>query len=553
MKHSFLVLCFALAPICNLWAFHFQVGDLYYQLINDSEAQLVHELCNSALNYKCLTTVVIPDSIAYEGRTYAVASIGERAFMGCSTLTSVTIPKTIKEIGLRAFDDCTSITSIVWNAQHCNDFLYFYNSLMDTIAYVAKHRNDYDYYDWRIKAVENQYRFDNDKVTSIVWPALEEITFGNHLYYSPFYHARANITSFVFGDGVEYIPATLCFEMKKLRQILLPKSLKKIGTLAFYNCKKLTSITIAGTVNSIANDVFFNCYGLSSVSFLPSSTNTVLNMGYQMNALANQVGPFSDASLQQVKLNRNINYTLYEEDELDDDNEALFSGSKNSFSVEMGNQVTIVPPYMFAYSGITSINIPVSVTAIQTNAFRDCKNLQTVVIEPSSEHIRISVQSKKDMGVWSTNGTFYQSPLRTIKLGRHIDYYSYDDETPLSPNYSSDGVFAKYSTPTDYTAEVEIGSNVDAIHNYMFYNVPMQSVTIPARVDAIGKGAFNCSTLHTVTCEGSVPPRLDTNAFNLTPLQNVYIPAGSWNSYVSVGTGWSTYQTKLRDPQRSQQ
>ena len=105
----------------------------------------------------------------------------------------------------------------------------------------------------------------------------------------------------------------------------------------------------------------------------------------------------------------------------------------------------------------------------------------------------------------------------------------------------------------DYTTEVEIGSNVDAIHNYMFYNVPMQSVTIPARVDAIGMGAFYCSTLQNVTCEGSVPPRLDTNAFKLETLQNVYIPAGSYYSYVSVGTGWSTYQTKLRDPQRSQQ
>ena len=317
-----------------------------------------------------------------------------------------------------------------------------------------------------------------------------------------------------------------------------------IGEGAFYDCDKLINITIAGTVNTIANDVFYDCDNLSSVTFLPSPTNTALNMGYQMNAFANQVGPFSDASLTQVKLNRNINYTLYEEGELDDDGEALFSGSDNSFSVEMGNQVTIVPPYMFAYSGITSVNIPVSVTAIKTNAFRNCENLQTVVIEPSSEHIRISVQYSDD-SYMTTYGTFYQSPLRTIKLGRHIDYYSYDDETMLSPNSSSNGVFAKPSTQ-NYTAEVEIGSNVDAIHNYMFYNVPMQSVTIPARVDAIGRGAFNCSTLHTVTCEGSVPPTLDTDAFN-EALKIIYIPAGRKDSYIYSGKGWSTYQFKLRE------
>ena len=81
----------------------------------------------------------------------------------------------------------------------------------------------------------------------------------------------------------------------------------------------------------------------------------------------------------------------------------------------------------------------------------------------------------------------------------------------------------------------------------MFYNVPMQSVTIPARVDAIGKGAFNCSTLHTVTCEGSVPPTLDADAFNIKALNIIYIPTGRKNSYIYSGKGWSTYQTKLRE------
>ena len=96
----------------------------------------------------------------------------------------------------------------------------------------------------------------------------------------------------------------------------------------------------------------------------------------------------------------------------------------------------------------------------------------------------------------------------------------------------------------DYTAEVEIGSNVDAIHNFMFYNVPIQSVTIPAQVDAIGMGAFNCSTLHTVTCEGSEPPILDTDVFNLDYLKTIYIPAGSKDAYK---VKWLIYQYKLRE------
>ncbi|MBR0453493.1 MAG: leucine-rich repeat domain-containing protein [Bacteroidales bacterium] len=473
-----------------------------------------------------------------------LVNIPDKMF-GVPGITSITIPSTVQSIGAYTFTYAKYLNTIVFEESaepikiktisKSIEALPFARcpltsiTLNREVSYLDKDGNAYT------PTAANHGVFSTDSKSDYLIDGYDEL--------------ECDVT---IGPNVRTIHPYMFSELH-VKNVTMADGVTSIGEGAFYNCDKLINITIAGTVNSIANDVFYDSDNLSSVSFLPSPTNTALNMGYQMNAFANQVGPFSDASLTQVKLNRNINYTLYEEGELDDDGEALFSGSNNSFSVEMGNQVTTIPPYMFAYSGITSVNIPVSVTAIQTNAFRDCKNLQTVVIEPSSEHIRISVQSKKDMGVWSTNGTFYQSPLRTIKLGRHIDYYSYDDETMLSPNSSSNGVFAKFSTPSDYTTEVEIGSNVDAIHNFMFYNVPMQHVTIPARVDAIGMGAFYCSTLKNVTCEGSVPPALDTDAFNSTSLDNIYIPAGSWNSYVYSGKGWSTYQTKLRDPQRSQQ
>ena len=55
--------------------------------------------------YGCssLTSIIIPDS---------VTSIGNRAFMDCTSLTSVTIPDGVTSIGGRAFEDCTSLTSI---------------------------------------------------------------------------------------------------------------------------------------------------------------------------------------------------------------------------------------------------------------------------------------------------------------------------------------------------------------------------------------------------------------------------------------------------------
>ena len=61
--------------------------------------------------------VVIPSTVEYEGTTYNVTSIAERAFGSCSELTSVLLPKGIKEIKPETFSDCTEIEGVVFQLQ----------------------------------------------------------------------------------------------------------------------------------------------------------------------------------------------------------------------------------------------------------------------------------------------------------------------------------------------------------------------------------------------------------------------------------------------------
>ena len=106
-------MCFCLLAGINAFAYDINKGGIYYNLIGD-EAEVTNAGNNGIYGPKpsYSGTVVIPESVSYNAKTYPVTSIGNSAFQGCSSLTSVTIPNSVKNIGDRGFSSCTNLTSI---------------------------------------------------------------------------------------------------------------------------------------------------------------------------------------------------------------------------------------------------------------------------------------------------------------------------------------------------------------------------------------------------------------------------------------------------------
>ena len=57
--------------------------------------------------------IIIPETVVFNERTYRVTSIGKEAFAFCDSLTSITIPDSVKRIGWKAFLDCESLEEII--------------------------------------------------------------------------------------------------------------------------------------------------------------------------------------------------------------------------------------------------------------------------------------------------------------------------------------------------------------------------------------------------------------------------------------------------------
>lgn len=84
---------------------------LYYKVIMGS-ATVVPRNTSYPYYYSYPTgDLIVPDSVTYDGNTYAVTSIGEAAFHWCSGLTSIVLPETITHIYCSAFSGCTGLTS----------------------------------------------------------------------------------------------------------------------------------------------------------------------------------------------------------------------------------------------------------------------------------------------------------------------------------------------------------------------------------------------------------------------------------------------------------
>ena len=168
-----------------------------------------------------LTSIEIPNS---------VTTIGNYAFYICSGLTSIEIPNSVTTIGKSAFSGCRSLTSI--EIPNC----------VTTIG-----RSAFEYCTG-LKSIEIP-----NSVTTI-----ENYAF----YYC------SGLTNIEIPNSVTTIGRCAFEYCTGLKSIEIPNSVTTIGDYAFSGCTGLINITIGNSVTTIGNYAFSGCTGLTSITSL---------------------------------------------------------------------------------------------------------------------------------------------------------------------------------------------------------------------------------------------------------------------------------------------
>jgi hypothetical protein len=239
--------------------------------------------------------LIIPDTI--EGNP--VTSIGERAFWGCTNLTSITIPDGITSIGNEAFESCSSLTSItIGNGVTSLGEGAFYNCSSLTSITIPDSVTSIGNFAFRNCSSLTSITIP-DSVTSIGVSAfnscssLTSITIPDSVTSigGAAFAYCTNLTSITIPDSVASIGNAVFAGCTSLRSITIGNGVTSIGNAAFYNCTSLTSITIPDSVTYIGDQAFWDCSSLTSITFQGSAPNVGADVFYKVAEGAEAIVP----------------------------------------------------------------------------------------------------------------------------------------------------------------------------------------------------------------------------------------------------------------------
>ena len=403
-----------------------------------------------------LVTLDLSEVTGLSSLDAASSSSSSYSFYGCTNLSGVILPDTVRSIGIGAFGGCINCT-VTLGANLVSTSSYLSTALNGCKGVIIKDG---------VTNISGNSLIDSTTIESVTIP--QSVI---SMDYSAFYGCTSLTAVHYTGDITEWLGiafsdesanpccngAALYIQGELASNVTIPDGVESIGSYAFSGCTSLESVIIPDSIKSIGDYAFNGCSNCT-VTF---GTNFV-NGSYTSSSSLNN----------------------------------CLTGCK---AVVIKEGVTSISSY--AFSGCTTlktVTIPESVTSIGEYAFKSCNSLEAVYYNGDlTSWLGISFGNENANPCRNRTALYIQNELVT--------------DLSISADIESIGSYAFYGCTS--IESVTIGNNVTSIGREAFYYCKsLKNMTIGDGVTSIGISAFSHTGLESVTISGNVE-RIENNAF----------------------------------------
>ena len=410
---------------------------------------------NAFQNCTELTSVTIENGIEY---------LSDGCFKGCTGLTLIKLPSTLKEIGKESLAFCTSLKSIDLN----NGLTSIYSSAFKNCRSLEK--------------IEIP-----DSVKTIGDQAFKGCT---------------SMVDASLGNGLEYL-GYQTFMSCAFKQIFIPASLKTIDfktTSSLYLPRLIFPPNLESIEVSENNSTYASIDGVlydkdcktliycppAKTGDLRTSAITIMNYAFYASQLdsvtilngAEEIGNFAFSSGNTGSSAEGYNGAVYQ---------YTNGGQSTIKEIILADSIKTIGNSVFSYSTIKALKLPANLESMGPSAFSSCKNLESIELPDGLKTIQ--------------NFTFSECiSLKTVKLPASLE--SLSNIGRIFESCESIESITISDQSTTYCSIDGILFSKDCKTLIMFPSGKTGSYSIPESVDSLGPYAFYKSHLESLNLSG---------------------------------------------------